>query len=53
MGIDNDLDVVQAISEDHRKRIALEEYAAGSMQVWRAKERMELQDSIGITKSFV
>lgn len=43
VGNSNDLDVVQAFAEDHRKRIALEDYAAGAVQVWRTGLRSVAQ----------
>jgi hypothetical protein len=50
VGNGDDLDVVQAFAEDHRKRIALENYAAGAVQVRWANQRAELQASVGATK---
>jgi len=40
VGDGDDLDVVQAFAEDHRKGIAVENQAAGAVQVWRTHVRM-------------
>ena len=39
MGDGNDLDIVQALAKDHRKRIAIEDYAAGAVQIGRTHVR--------------